>query len=227
LHDLQAAGHLAERVTVHLAVLGRDQRRQLVAVRVHELAEPEQHLRPLDERGVAPGGEGRRGGGDGRVHGGDGAQPDGAADLAGGRVEDLGGAGVAVDESSADPVLDFLHCCLHCCDASALTTSVLITSSALTMMPRPSVASSTERVSGGAIRMAVPFRPPLPTSRPPFLVSSMNRVAWAGVFSSTANIRPLPRTSLTTGSRFAASRRPSMMIFPVFAALAWRSWSST
>src|SRR5690606_8686615 len=218
LHDLQAARDLAERVAVHLAVFGGDQRRQLVAVRVHQLPVPEQHLGPLDQGRVAPGGERLRGGGDGRVHVRDGRHGDGAAHLPGRRVVDLGRTGIAVDESSADPVLD----CLHCCAASALMTS-----SALTMMPRPSVASSTVSVSGGAMRMAVPFSPPLPTSRPPFLVSSMNRAVWAGVSSSTANIRPLPRTSLTTGSRLAASRSPSMMILPVFAALAWRSWSST
>nr|BFE87497.1 hypothetical protein GCM10020093_100980 [Planobispora longispora] len=68
LHDLQPAGDLAERVGVDLAVLGADQRGELVAVGVHQLAEAEQHLRPLDQRGVPPGGPGGRGGGHRRVH---------------------------------------------------------------------------------------------------------------------------------------------------------------
>ena len=45
LDHLEAAVHLAARVGEHLAVLARDQRGELVAVGVDELAEREQHLR--------------------------------------------------------------------------------------------------------------------------------------------------------------------------------------
>ena len=46
LDVLDPACDFAERVGVHLAVLGRDDRGELLAVAVEELAEPEQHLGP-------------------------------------------------------------------------------------------------------------------------------------------------------------------------------------
>ena len=47
LDHLEAAGHLAERVRQHLAVLGGDQRGDVLLALVHQLAEREQHLGPL------------------------------------------------------------------------------------------------------------------------------------------------------------------------------------
>ena len=61
LHDLLAAADLAERVGEHLAVLGGDDRGELVLAGVQQLAEGEQHLRPLGQRGVPPRREGRLG----------------------------------------------------------------------------------------------------------------------------------------------------------------------
>ncbi len=66
--DLQAAGHLAERVTVHLAVLGGDQLGDGVPVGVQQRPELEEDRGPLGQRGLAPGGVGLLGGGDRRVH---------------------------------------------------------------------------------------------------------------------------------------------------------------
>ena len=59
LHDLLAAADLAQRVGEHLAVLGGDDRRQLVLAGVQQLAEREQDRGPLGQRGVPPGREGR------------------------------------------------------------------------------------------------------------------------------------------------------------------------
>ena len=67
LDDLLAAGHLAERVGQHLAVLGGDDRRQLALAGVQQLAEREQDLGPLGQRGVPPPREGRRRGGHDRL----------------------------------------------------------------------------------------------------------------------------------------------------------------
>ena len=101
-------------------------------------------------------------------------------------------------------------------------------------MPSPSLASASLSVSGGAIRSVCPYRPPLPTSSPRSLVASSIRPASGGLgflvtgsTRSSANIRPLPRTSPTMSVFFVASLRPSMMIRPVTAALRCRSWEST
>ena len=56
LDDLQPARHLAERVGAHLAVLGGDDRGQLVLAGVEQLAEREQHLgTPGERRRASPG----------------------------------------------------------------------------------------------------------------------------------------------------------------------------
>ena len=54
LDHLLAAGHLAERVGEHLAVLGGDDRGQLVLAGVQQLPEREQDLGPPGQRGVPP-----------------------------------------------------------------------------------------------------------------------------------------------------------------------------
>ena len=54
LHALEATGHLAPRVVEHLAVLGGDDRGQVVAVGVDELAKAEQRVGPSAHRRVAP-----------------------------------------------------------------------------------------------------------------------------------------------------------------------------
>ena len=55
LDDLDAALHLAERVGEHLAVLGGEEPRQVLAVLVDELVDAEEELCALRERPVAPG----------------------------------------------------------------------------------------------------------------------------------------------------------------------------
>ena len=92
LDDLEAAGDLADGVGVHLAVLGGDDRGELVLAAVEQLAEGEHHLRTPRERGGAPaaGGAGRRVDDLGRV--GLAGQRDAAGDLAGGGVGDVGPA---------------------------------------------------------------------------------------------------------------------------------------
>ena len=136
---------------------------------------------------------------------------DAAGDLPGGRVVDVAvPLGLAVPGLAADPVGE---CCLL---SLARAPSPCFTASALTAVrasarrPRPSLASASLRVSGGAIRSVCPYRPPLPISRPRSLVASSIRAASGGLGApvagstrSTANIRPLPRTSPT-----AASGRP-------------------
>ena len=107
LHDLQPARHLAERVGQDLAVLAGEDRGHLLAPRMEQLADAEEELGPLRERGLAPGGE--------RVP----RRLDGRIDLLGGREVDCAGlaasrgvvdraaaAGAAVDPASADPVRD-------------------------------------------------------------------------------------------------------------------------
>ena len=107
LDHLEPAGDLAERVGEHLAVLGREDARNLLAAVVHELADPEHQLGPLRERGGAPRGERRLRGGDrgtdllGR------RQVDLAALLPERRVVDgSGAAGRSLDGLAADPVAD-------------------------------------------------------------------------------------------------------------------------
>ena len=57
LDDLEAAGDLAERVGDDLAVLGGEDRGELVLAGVEDLAEREQHLLALAQRRVGPAGE--------------------------------------------------------------------------------------------------------------------------------------------------------------------------
>ena len=68
--DLLAASDLPEGVGDDLAVFGRDDLSQFLFARVEQLTEGEEDRRPLRQRGVAPGGEGRRSGVDRRFHGG-------------------------------------------------------------------------------------------------------------------------------------------------------------
>ena len=65
LDVLQPAGDLADRVGQHLAVLGGDDRGQVVGPLVQQLAEREEHRGPLGQRRTAPlaGGLARRGDG--------------------------------------------------------------------------------------------------------------------------------------------------------------------
>ena len=54
LDHLDAALHLAVRVGEHLAVLGREEAREVLAVLVEELVDAEEELGALRERPVAP-----------------------------------------------------------------------------------------------------------------------------------------------------------------------------
>ena len=112
LDHLEPARDLAARVGEHLAVLGGEDPRDLVAAVVDELANSEEELRAARERHRAPGREGRLGG------------RDGGADLLGRGEVDLGlllaGRGVvdgaaaprrAGDGPAADPVADALQAC--------------------------------------------------------------------------------------------------------------------
>ena len=88
LDVLEAAGHLAQRVGQHLAVLGREVRGDLLAVGVDQLAEVEHHLRAARQRRRPPRRERVGGGGDGGVDLLDRGQLDLGLLLAGGRVPD-------------------------------------------------------------------------------------------------------------------------------------------
>ena len=107
LDHLEPARDLAHRVGGHLAVLEREQPRDVLAVRVEELPDPEEELGALRERERAPGGErGLRG-----LHRAvdllDGREVDGARLLAGRRVVDRAAAArLAGDGLPADPVVD-------------------------------------------------------------------------------------------------------------------------
>ena len=63
--DLHAADDFALGVGQHLAMLGRDDRRQLVHVPLEKLAELEQHARPAQRRRIGPTGQRGGRGGDG------------------------------------------------------------------------------------------------------------------------------------------------------------------
>ncbi len=67
LDVLESAGHLAERIGGHLAVLGGEEGRDLFAVRVDELAHAEEDLGPLRQAGCPPFRRGGFGGGDGAI----------------------------------------------------------------------------------------------------------------------------------------------------------------
>jgi hypothetical protein len=110
LDHLEAAGDLAHRVGVHLAVLARDDRGQLVLAGVDQLAEREQHLRTPRKRRGAP----RAGGaGGGRDHGGRvglARQGDPSGHLTGRRVGHVGPAGGLAGQGGAvGPVHDVGH----------------------------------------------------------------------------------------------------------------------
>src|SRR6185312_11495850 len=149
---------LAVGVAEDLAVLGRDGGPDLRAAAQQGRAEVEQDARPAGQGRRAPGPPGHAGRGDGGVDvrlagvvdaGGDGAQ---------GGVEDLAltcrwpGPGLALDPVGDALFLDHLA-------ASAFTAR-----SASMSRARPSRASASLIVSGGAIRRACPYRPPLPMS---------------------------------------------------------------
>ncbi len=107
LDDLEAAGDLAERVGEHLAVLGGDDRGQLALALVEQLAEAEQHLGALGQRGGAPARERRARGGDRRVDVVRGREGDPLGHRAGRRVEDVTPAGRrTVVNPTADPMGD-------------------------------------------------------------------------------------------------------------------------
>ena len=86
LHDLEAAGDLAEGVGVHLAVLAGDDRGQLVLAGLEQLAEAEHHAGPGGDRDLAPGVGGPAGGGDDGGGVGLVGQHHPAGHLAGGRI---------------------------------------------------------------------------------------------------------------------------------------------
>lgn len=113
LDDLQATGHLGQRVRVDLALLGGDQRGEVVAVRVQQGAVAEEDRGPLSERGPAPGGEGLLRRGDRRVDLVGAGQRYPRGDLSGRGVgHGSPGAGRARKVSaglSRDPVGDGLH----------------------------------------------------------------------------------------------------------------------
>jgi CBS domain-containing protein len=88
LDDVDAAHHLALCVREHLAVLGGDHRRELVAMLVEQAEELVEHAGAADRRRVGPAVEGLLRGGDGRLDIGHAAQVQLARDGAGGRVED-------------------------------------------------------------------------------------------------------------------------------------------
>jgi hypothetical protein len=59
LEVLETAGDLAERIRGDLAVLSREERRELLPVRLHEVPDAEQDVGPLGERQRPPGRERR------------------------------------------------------------------------------------------------------------------------------------------------------------------------
>jgi hypothetical protein len=89
LDDLLAARDLTSRVGQDLAVLGGDDRRQLVGPCVEQLAEREEHLRAPRQRRVTPAGERRPGGGDRSLHVTRRGKRYPSRDLSGGRVGHL------------------------------------------------------------------------------------------------------------------------------------------
>ena len=93
LGDLEATGDLTEGVGEDLAVLGGDQRGDVLLALVEQLAEPEEHLGALGQRDAAPaGGPGLVRGGDDLVDEVGRGEVELAALHAGGGVEDRAGA---------------------------------------------------------------------------------------------------------------------------------------
>ena len=107
LDHLEPARHLAHRVGEHLAVLGGEQPREVLAVRVEELADPEEQLGAPAERERAPGGERLLRGLDGEVDLLDGAKSTAPVLHARRRVVDRAdSARAALVALAADPVID-------------------------------------------------------------------------------------------------------------------------
>src|SRR5262249_39853223 len=95
------------RVGEHLAVLGGEQARKVLSMRVEELADPEEELGPPCDRERAPRRERFFRGLDGGVDLLDRREIDRAGLHAGGRVEDDAAApGLAFADRAADPVVD-------------------------------------------------------------------------------------------------------------------------
>ena len=114
LDVLEPAGEFAGGVGGHFAVLLGDEVGDLVATRVHDLAEGEEDVGALGQRRRAPRGEGLLGHGDGGVHLGDTGESHRALLLAGGGVEDrAGAAGRPGHALSVDPVVDRVHVLLR------------------------------------------------------------------------------------------------------------------
>ena len=151
LDDLEPAGHLAQRVGAHLAVLGGDDRGELGLAGVEELAEREQDGRTPGQRRRAPAPAGLGRSLDCRVDHGTRRERDLPRHLAGGRVvhvadaSRVGGPGTAVD-----PVPDQIERGEVCHRASPTACSASIRISS------PSRASSSVKVIGGATRRQLP-----------------------------------------------------------------------
>ena len=93
----------------HLAVLGGDDRGELVLAGVEQLAEREQHLGAPGQRGVPPRREGRLRGRDDVLAVGRGGQGELGGHLAGGRVGDVGEpVGAALEHGAVGPVVECL-----------------------------------------------------------------------------------------------------------------------
>ena len=107
LHDLEPARHLAQRVGEDLAVLAGEDRGDLLAPGMQQLADAEEELCPLRKRRLAPGGECVPRRLDGRIH----LLHAREVDRAGlapvrGVVDRAAAPGAAVDPAPADPVRD-------------------------------------------------------------------------------------------------------------------------
>ena len=104
------ARDLAERVGEHLAVLGGDDRRELLLAGVEQLAEGEQHLGAPGQRRVRATPRRPPGGRDGLVDVGGRREVDACRDTAGRRVEDVAlPGGDAAVRLAPDPVRDVLE----------------------------------------------------------------------------------------------------------------------
>ena len=107
LDDLEPARHFAQCVREDFAVLANEDLGHVVPPLVEQLADAEEELRPLGQRGAAPGGEGFARGLDGGVNLLDAREVDGPGLAAGRRVVDrAAAAGTALHPASPDPVRD-------------------------------------------------------------------------------------------------------------------------
>ena len=110
LDVLQAARHLAHGVGEHLAVLLGDEPRDVLAMLMQRLADPEQDVGPFRQRRPAPAGERLLRGRDGGVHLAGAREVDLVRLPARGRVEHGAGApGLAGDGLPSDPMADAIH----------------------------------------------------------------------------------------------------------------------